>query len=144
MKRLGYGGEIKARIDYQNASGDMNTARSIADKFVNGGYDLIFSLATPMAQTTKKAASGKSIPIVFGAITDPVSSGLVESMEKPGDNITGTSDQWPYEEQLRLLKEVMPKAQNLCVVFNPGEDNTRYAMEQTRTAANKIGIKLIE
>ncbi len=144
MKRLGYIGDEKVVFDFQNAHGDFTTAASIAERFATSGYSLIFALATPMAQAVKKATVGKRTPIIFGAITDPISAGLVNAMEKPGDNITGTSDQWPYEDQVKLFKEVMPNLKRLCVVFNPGEDNTRYAMEKTRNAAIKLGIQLVE
>lgn len=143
MARLGYD-DAHARFDYQNAEGDMVTARSIAQRFAGGGYDLIFCLATPMAQMVKKVRVDGRPPIVFGAITDPVSAGLVETMAKPGDAITGTSDQWPYEGQLALFREVVTGPRGLCIVFNPGEDNTRYAMQQTRAAAAKLQIRLIE
>jgi putative ABC transport system substrate-binding protein len=144
MKRLGYAGDDRVQYVYENAEGDISTANSIAQKFAAGRYDLVFPLATPMAQAVRKALSGTGTPVVFGAITDPVSAGLVQSMAKPGDRITGTSDQWPYEGQLKLFREVMPELKNLCVVFNPGEDNTRYAMQQTRSAAVGLGIHLVE
>ncbi|MGH9671575.1 MAG: ABC transporter substrate binding protein [Bryobacteraceae bacterium] len=79
-------------FEYQNASGDLSTARAIAEKFLNGRISLIFSIATPMSQAVQRAAEGKNLPIIFGAITDPVSAGLVQSMERRGGYITGTSD----------------------------------------------------
>ena len=144
MKRLGFGADSNTRYDYQNASGDLSTAQSIAEKFANNDYALIFSIATPMSQAVQRAVRGKAIPIVFGAITDPVSAGLIESMERPGDNITGTSDRWPYKKQMELIREALPRAVRIGVVFNPGEANTRYAMEQTRTAAKELDLKLVE
>lgn len=142
IKRLGYG-DNRVNFDYQNAQGNVSDAALIAGKFAGGGYDLVFSLATPMTQAMVRAGRGR-IPIVFGAITDPLSAGIVSSMEKPGGNVTGTSDRWPYDRQMRLIREVVPKAQKVCVVFNPGEDNSRYAMKETRAAAKNYGLELIE
>lgn len=144
MIAMDYKEEINIVYDYQNAQGDPNIAYSIAEKVVSSKPSVIFSLATPMTQTIKRITRNKEIPIVFGAITDPVSAGLVDSMLKPGNNITGTSDRWPYREQLELLIEVFPDAHRVGVIFNPGEDNTRYAMEKTREAAKAIGLELIE
>lgn len=143
MARLGMSAP-KVSFDYQNAQGNMSDAAVIADRFAQGKYDLVFSLATPMTQVMKRAMAGKQTPIIFGAITDPVSAGLISSMAHPGGNITGTSDRWPYEEQMKLIRVLLPKASNVCVVFNPGEDNSKYAMEQTRPAASAYHLKLVE
>jgi putative tryptophan/tyrosine transport system substrate-binding protein len=144
LERLGYKDGKNIVVQYENAQGDPNLARAIAEKVAAKRPTLVFSLATPMTQSVKHALHGTKVPIVFGAITDPISAGLVESMEKPGDAITGTSDRWPYREQLELLKEAFPKVERVCVVFNPGEDNTRYAMDQTRAAATAVGVDLVE
>jgi putative ABC transport system substrate-binding protein len=143
MGRLGMS-TPKVTFEYQNAQGSMSDAAVIADRFAQGKYDLVFSLATPMTQVMKRAMVGRSTPIIFGAITDPVSAGLVSSMSHPGGGITGTSDRWPYEEQMKLIRILLPKADTVCVVFNPGEDNSKYAMEQTRPAASAYHLKLIE
>jgi putative ABC transport system substrate-binding protein len=144
MERTGFTEKAGVVFDYQNASGDLSTARSIAEKLVNSRCSLIFTIATPMSQAVQKAGEGKNIPIIFGAITDPVSAGLVQSMERPGGDITGTSDRWPYEQQMELIREALPKARRVGVVFNPGEANTRYAMERTRAAAKTLGLQLVE
>lgn len=131
-------------LEYQNAAGDLSTAKSIADRFASGRYALVFSIATPMSQAVKTAAEAKGIPIVFGAITDPVSAGLAASMEKPGGNITGTSDRWPYEKQMELIRQVLASARRVGVVFNPGEANSRFAMQETRRAAAAVKLELVE
>lgn len=142
MRRLGYD-EDRVTYDYQNAQGSISDADLIADRFARGKYDLVFSLATPITQALNQAIRGR-IPLVFGAITDPVSAKLVKSMDRPGGNITGSSDRWPYDLQMGLIKEVMPAARRVCVVFNPGEANTQYAMKETRVAAASHGLELIE
>ncbi|MDI9479264.1 MAG: ABC transporter substrate-binding protein, partial [Bacillota bacterium] len=77
-------------IDYQNAQNDQTNLKTICQKFSTSKYDMIVAIATPSAQAA--VGETKDIPIVFSACTDPVGSGLVDSLEKPGANVTGTSD----------------------------------------------------
>jgi len=144
MSKLGYIENKSIKYDYQNCQGDGVLTQNISNKFSNGNYDVIFSIATPITQALKKGTSKNQKPIVFGAITDPISAGLVSSLENPKENLTGTSDVWPYYKQLELIKRIMPNVQRVGVLFNPGEANTTYAMEQTRSAAKELGFELIE
>jgi putative ABC transport system substrate-binding protein len=80
--------DVDVKIVYQNAQGDIPTSLSIAQKFANDNVDLIYAIATPAAQSAKQAT--KDIPILFSAVTDPVYSQLVESLDKPNTNLTGT------------------------------------------------------
>lgn len=144
MEDLGYIPNENIKYDYQNSQGEMSLNYNIAEKFGKGKYHVIFSIATPTSQALKKATLHTQIPVVFGAITDPVSAGLVNSLESSGNNFTGTSDQWPYFNQLKLITEILPQAKSIGVVFNSGEANTEYAMKQTRIAADSLNFKLIE
>ena len=103
MKERGFVEGKNVKYDFQNAQGQMPIASTIGQKFVNDRVDMIFSITTPSTQAVIKATKGKKIPIVFGAVTDPVSAGIVKSFEKPGGNITGTSDILPIKEQFELL-----------------------------------------
>lgn len=144
MAKLGYKEGDNVQYDFQNCQGDTTLTQNISNKFSDGSYDLIFSIATPISQAIKKGTAQNHTPVVFGAITDPVSAGLVNSLQSPGDNLTGTSDVWPYLKQLELIKKILPNAKNIGVLFNPGEANTTYAMEQTRNAAKQLGLNLVE
>lgn len=144
MQKLKYKEGDNVQYDYQNCQGDATLTQNISNKFCDGSYDLIFSIATPISQAVKKGTVRSHTPVVFGAITDPVSAGLVNSLKSPGGNLTGTSDAWPYQKQLELIRDVLPNAKNIGVLFNPGEANTTYAMEQTRIAAKQLGLNLIE
>lgn len=130
-------------IKFTNANGDATTASLLADKVCKQGYSVIFALATPMAQSVKSACPATQ-PILFGAITDPKSAGLVQSMEAPGGNMTGTSDQWPYELQMQLIAHIWGDHAKIGVPFNPAEANTKYAMDQVRRIAQRIGLELYE
>jgi putative tryptophan/tyrosine transport system substrate-binding protein len=130
-------------IEFSNANGDATAASLLADKVCKNDCAVILALATPMAQDVKTACPATQ-PILFGAITDPKSAGLVASMTSPGGNLTGTSDQWPYALQMELIAHLWGKNAEVGVPFNPGEANTQYAMEQIRTIAKKIGLRLHE
>lgn len=144
MEELGFHKDNNIQYVYQNAQGDMNLTQNIASSFATAKYNLIFSIATPITQALKRVTAASGTPVIFGAITDPVSAGLVSSMDSTGTNLTGTSDVWPYYAQLALIKEILPNVDAVGILFNPGEDNTRFAMDQTRQAAQRLGIKLIE
>ena len=125
MKRLGYEEGKDVVYDQTNAQGDMATVQTIAQKFVQDRCDLIFAITTPSSQAVAQAIKGSSIPLVFGAVTDPVTAGLVTSMEKPGGNITGTSDRWPVDKQFDLLLQLVPNVKKVGLVYNPGEANSQ-------------------
>lgn len=144
MQELGFKEGEDIKYDFQNAQADNIAVQNIATKFTRGDYDLIFTLATPISQAIKKQAKNLKTPIIYGVITDPISAGLVDSMEKPGDNNTASSDQWPYFQQMELIKSAFPNLNRVGILLNPGEVNTQYAIKQVREAAEKVGLQLIE
>ncbi len=111
--------------DEQNAQGDQSTAASIAGTFASADLDLILAIATPTAQSVVQAVT--DVPILFTAVTDPVSADLVDSMEAPGGNATGTSDANPVMEQLELVKRLNPDATTVGIVYSSGEVELRGA-----------------
>ena len=129
-------------IIYRNAGGDQPTAVQISRQFVNQKVDVIVALGTPSAQSACKAT--QTIPVVFGVITDPVASGLAESEPRPGGNKTGTSDRWPYEKQIGLIRQICPNAKKVGIVLNPGESNTEASMKYIRPLLKANGFELIE
>lgn len=137
LKELG----INAKIDYQNAQGDIATARTISEKFVADKVDLIFAIATPAAQAAKAAT--KDIPILFSAVTDPLEAELVENNEKPGGNVTGTSDAADIEEQFNVLKNLDPKIKNLGVVYSADEVNSLAQVRDLESKAKDFSFNII-
>ncbi|HCU23197.1 MAG TPA: sugar ABC transporter substrate-binding protein [Candidatus Atribacteria bacterium] len=128
--------------DMQSAQGDVATANTIARKFVSDQVDVIVSIATPTSQAAANAT--KEIPIVFSAVTDPVSAGLVKDLNKPGGNVTGVSDMTPVDRQVEMLKYVFPDAKKLGTVYNAGEVNSVVTNDLAKVACEKYGISLIE
>ena len=134
---------IKAEIKVQNAQGEIPNTIAIAEKFLGDDVDLIFAIATPAAQSAKQVTD--HIPIVFSAVTDPVESELVASMEKPGGNITGTSDlAQNMKDQLQMFKDIDPNAKNIGIVFNTSEENSRIQVGKAKEIAKDLGLEIIE
>lgn len=130
------------KYDFQVANGDVSIATQIAQQQVLKNPNLILALATPSAQASQKAT--KTIPIIFGSVTDPVKAGLVKSIEEPGANITGSSDQWPYEEQFKFLRATLPNAKKIGIILNPGESNTEASMKIIRSIIGKYNFEIVE
>ena len=122
LAKAGYEEGSTLRWEWQSAQGNPATATQIANKYAGAGTDVIVAIATPSAQSAVSAAA--DTPIIFSAVTDPVGAKLVENAEKPGGNVSGVSDLSPIAQQLALIKEVLPAASTLGVIYNAGEDNS--------------------
>lgn len=128
--------------DEQNAQGDQSTAASIAGTFASANHDLILAIATPTAQSAVQAIS--DTPILFTAVTDPVSADLVASLEAPGGNVTGTSDANPVREQLQLVTRLAPDAKRVGIVYSSGEVNSQVQVDWAKEAAAELGLEIVE
>lgn len=143
MGELGYKDGENIKYSQQNSQGDNTIAQSIAKKFVNDKVDMIFAITTPTAQVCANEIKGTDIPLVFGAVTDPISAGLVNSLEKPGGNITGTSDRWPTASQFDLLLQLVPSVKKIGVVYNPGEINSEVNMKEVKKVCKAKNLELV-
>lgn len=130
-------------IDVKNAQGDPGIALSIAQQFVNDDVDLIYAIATPAAQAAFNATIDKQIPIVFNAVTDPVAAGIADSLESSNNHVTGVSDAAPLELQLALIREILPDAKKIGLLYNLGEINGQIQVEQVRELAPKFGLEAV-
>ena len=133
---------IKYEVDQQNASGEQSACQTIAEKLVNDGNDLIYAIATPAAQAVAGVTS--EIPIVLSAVTDPAESGLVASNDAPGGNVTGTSDPTPVKEQIELLKQILPDAKTVGILFCSSESNSEIQAAMAREACEANGLEHID
>lgn len=128
--------------EYESAQGNMATAVQIARKFVGDAPDVIVTIATPSSQAA--VAATKTIPVVFSAVTDPVSAKLVSNWEKPGANVTGTSDMAQVDKHLAMMRRVVPGLKHLGFLYNPGEVNSVSSLQAVRKAAAPLGIAVLE
>jgi len=142
MAELGYREGVDVVYDIHSAQGDTGTAMTIAQKFAADRVDLVLAIATPTAQAAAQVI--RDIPILITAVTDPVSAELVESIERPGTNVTGTSDLTPVRAQLELLKLLAPSARRVGVIYNSGEVNSVVQVELARRAAADLGLEIVE
>ena len=126
----------------QNAQADFATAQSIAQQFKSNNLDLILAIATPNAQAAANVIT--DTPVLFTAVTDPEEAGIVDSMEHPGGNLTGTTDMNPVAQQIELIREFIPEITDLGVLYNPGEVNSVVQVDLVKEAAAEMGIKLHE
>lgn len=130
---------LNVEFDLQNASGDQATCATIANKFVNDKKDLILAIATPAAQAAAQAT--KDIPILLTAVTDPAASKLVASNEKPGGNVSGTSDMNQYmQKQLELVTTLAPEAKTVGILYCSAEDNSIIQAQEAQKILEGMGL----
>ncbi len=142
LKEAGFEEGKNIEIIVENAQADFSTTQAIADKLINEKVDLILAIATPSAQAAANAT--KDIPILVTAVTDPVDAGLVKSMERPGTNVTGTTDMNPVKDQLKLLKEIIPSAKNVGIIYNAAEPNSVVQVNIAKEAAKELDLTIFE
>lgn len=130
------------KIDYQNAQADQSNLNTIASKFVGEKADIIIAIATPAAQAA--AAATSDIPVVFSAVTDPLSAKLVDNLESPSGNVTGTSDAIPVDQTFELCKELTPDVQKIGFLYTASEVNSQSVIEEAKTLAADYGFEFEE
>ena len=128
-------------IDFNNAQADAATLETIADKLVNNKSDLILAIATPAAQAVANKTT--EIPILFGAVTDAASAGLVISNDKPETNVSGVSDLTPIKSQIELIKALDPNAKDVAVMYANSEDNSRFQADIAKVEIEALGMNYI-
>ncbi len=142
LAKAGFENGKNITVDYQNAQGEQANCQTIANKLANDKPDLILAIATPAAQAVANVT--KDIPILVTAVTDPASAKLVASNEKPGRNVTGTSDLTPVEEQMKLLKQILPDAKKVGMLYCSSEANSKYQVDIAKKSAAALGIEPVE
>jgi len=129
-------------VEYRSAEGKIERFPSLISELVRLKVDLIFTVSTPTAQAAKSAI--RDIPIVFSMVSDPIASGLVVSLGRPGGNITGWSNMLPETSAklLQLLMEVNPKTSHVGVLWDPSNPAKELEMRLIQAAAKQVGLKL--
>lgn len=129
-------------INYQNAAGKTSSLDSIMSGYQADGVEAIVAIATPTAMAAQNYA--ENIPVIFSAVSDPVGAGLVESIEVPGGNITGTSDEVQVEQIIDLMLQLSPDIKKVGVLYNAGEANSVSNIERFKKYAEEKGLEVIE
>ena len=142
LEDAGYKDGDKIKIEYKNAQNEQSNCQTIAQQFVTDKCDLVLAIATPAAQSM--ANESKDIPILVTAVTDPASSKLVKSNEKPGGNVSGTSDLTPVAKQMSLLKELVPSAKKVAMLYCSAEANSKFQVNLAKKEAKKLGLTSVD
>ncbi|HBG06167.1 MAG TPA: hypothetical protein DDY22_11550 [Geobacter sp.] len=129
-------------LPFKDAHGDTTLVNQIADQIIADKPDLIYVLGTSVAQAI--AERTKTIPIVQGAVTDPVEAKLAVSWEGSGRNYAASTDLPPVQAQLDILRKVLPEVKKIGTIYDSGEDNSKAVMKQLRKYAEKMGFVVIE
>ena len=126
LKEAGIEEGVNLEVTYQNAQADTGTASQISDSFVSKGVDLICAIATPSAMSAYNSAMADKTPVIYTAVSDPVGAGLAEEDGTPAGEITGTSDKLPVEEQLQMIREILPDAKTIGILYTTSEANPKH------------------
>ncbi|MCC8017203.1 MAG: ABC transporter substrate-binding protein [Lachnospiraceae bacterium] len=129
---------------YENAQADSTVLNQIATDLVTDDVDVIVAIATPVAITMQTATEDTDIPVIFSAVTDPVGAGLVESMEEPGGNITGTSDALDTAAIMELMKAQNPDLSYIGLLYDTAQDSSEAAIQEAKDWCDVNGVTYIE
>ena len=143
LEAAGYVEGENLTINFQNASGEVSNCQQICNLFANSDTDLVFAIATPAAQAAVNVFQETDIPVIFSSVTDAVAAGLVDSNEEPGKNVTGTLDMPVIADQVAVIKDVLPDAQKIAILYTSSEANSEVQAEQAKEAAEEMGLEVV-
>ena len=143
LAKQGYVEGENIEIDLQNAQGEQRNLKTISQQLAESS-DVVLAIATPSAQSL--ANTTQTTPVIFSAVTDPVSAKLVESREHPGGNVTGTSDQSSdaISIQINLIKKVLPKAKTIGILYTQSEPNSVVQKDEAKRLLKEKGFTVVE
>lgn len=141
LAEAGYDGET-VELTVLNAEGDQSKIQTMSKKLVNDENDIVIGIATPAAQGLASATT--EIPVVMGAISDPIGAKLVKDMKKPEGNVTGLSNQVPLEQTVELITQITPNAKTIGVLYASNEDNSVSQVKEFTKYAEQSGLTVVE
>lgn len=143
LAKQGYIEGKNIEIDLQNAQGEQRNLKTISQQLAESS-DVVLAIATPSAQSL--ANTTQTTPVIFSAVTDPVSAKLLESREHPGGNVTGTSDQSSdaISTQINLIKKVLPKAKTIGILYTQSEPNSVVQKDEAKRLLEEKGFTVVE
>ncbi len=142
LEEIGKENNVTFEIEYDNCNADANVLNQIIANFIADDVDLMIGVATPVAMSMQAAES--DIPIIFSAVTDPVSAGLVESLEAPGANITGTSDYLDTDAVMNLIFAADSSADKIGLLYDAGQDASTTPIADAKAYLDAKGIEYVE
>ncbi|MBR5755009.1 MAG: ABC transporter substrate-binding protein [Erysipelotrichaceae bacterium] len=144
LEELSEGKDFSFVIDYDNANADANVMSQIITNFIYDDVDLMVGVATPVAMNMQALTMDNGKPVVFAAVSDPLAAELVDSLERPGGNITGTSDYLDTEAVMNLMLALNPDIQKVGLLYDVSQDSSTSAIRQAKEFLSAKGIEVIE
>lgn len=131
------------QIETKNSSSDMGTSPQIAASFISKKVDMICAIATPSAQAAYNAAMDSSVPVIYTAVNNPITADLADEDGKPVGNVTGTSDKLPVEKQLMKIRQILPDAKKIGILYTTSEVNSVSTIEDYKAKAGEFGFEIV-
>ena len=144
LEEIGAEEGVTFEISYDNCNADANVLSQIIANFEADQVDLMVGVATPVAMSMQSATEDSKTPVVFAAVSDPVGAGLVESMEEPGANITGTSDALDTSAIMGLIFAQDPDADMIGLLYDVGQDASTAAIASAKEYLDQVGVSYKE
>lgn len=132
------------KVEYSNAQSDTGAAGTIASSFVSQNVDLVCAIATPAAAAAYNACMETDIPVIYTAISDPVTAGLANEDGSSTGNITGSSDVLPVSEQLNMIRTMMPDAKKIGILYTTSEENSISTIKTYKELAGEYGFEIVD
>ncbi|CDA69917.1 aBC-type uncharacterized transport system periplasmic component [Clostridium sp. CAG:510] len=129
---------------FDNAQADTGTASTISDNYVSKKVDLICAIATPSAMSAYNSALNTDIPVIYTAVSDPVGAGLATEDGMPAGNITGTCDALAVDAQLQMIREIMPDAKKVGIIYTTSEANSVSTVAEYKEVAANYGFEIVD
>lgn len=144
LKEAGIEEGKNLKVNYDNAQADTGTAGTIADSYVSKKVDLICVIATPSAMSAYNAAMSADIPVVYTAVSDPVGAGLAKEDGSNAGNITGSCDLLPVDEQLKMIRKMLPDAKKIGILYTTSEANSVSTIKEYKKVSDKYGFEIVD
>ena len=135
---------ITINVKYDNCNADANVMNQIIANFAADNVDLMVGVATPVAMAMQSATEDSKTPVVFAAVSDPVGAGLVASLEEPGSNVTGSSDNLDTNSVMNLIFAQNPDAKKIGLLYDVGQDSSTAAIEHAKAYLDGKGVEYVE
>ena len=136
--------EIKFEIEYDNPNADANVMSQIITNFIVDDVDLMVGIATPVAMAMQAATEDNQIPVIFSAVSNPEGAQLVESMNNPGSNLTGTSDFLNTDAMMNLILALNPEIKKVGLLYDVSQDSSTAAIASAKAFLEDKGIEVVE
>ncbi len=144
LTAIGEEKDVSFKVDYDNCNADANLMSQIIANFTADKADLMVGVATPVAMAMQAATEDSGVPVVFAAVSDPVSTGLVDSLEAPGSNITGTSDYLDTTAVMNLIFAANPDAKKIGLLYDVGQDSSATPIAKAKEYLDAHNIEYVE